>query len=174
MGNRAGQWADRVAELGGGAALAGGGGAAAWLIAPLAGVAPVVLASAVAAAGGLLGWAIVRAAPGAKIPRSMPYFHLDPVADLVADELAMSLLLLDEAEGQAEPSRVVQLFDPPAADTPGAMQERIAAYLGDSVFLAALPSGGPPAPWNGSPAIRDASDALHAALDEIRLSLRAG
>lgn len=170
MGQRAGNWADRVAELCGAAALAGGGGASAWLCAPHAGA----LAAGAAALGGLVGWAIVRAAPGAAgASRAMPEFRLDPMTDVVVEKLPVSALLLDDTAEPPEVSRVVQLFGPPVADTPGALQARIAEHLGDPAREIARSDGEPPAVWNGSPAIPDASDALHAALDEIRRSLRA-
>lgn len=175
MGQRAGNWADRVAELCGAAALAGGVGASAWLSAPHAGLASSALAGGAAALGGLVGWAIVRAAPGAAdAPREMPDFHLDPMTDVVVEQPSLSSSLLDDAAEPPVPSRVVQLFDPPAADTPGALQARIAAHLGDPAREITHSDGEPPAVWNGSPAIPDASDALHAALDEIRRSLRSG
>ena len=171
MGQRAGNWADRVAELCGAAALAGGVGASAWLCAPHGGAASAALAGGAAALGGLVGWAIVRAAPGAA--GAMPDFHLDPMTDVVVEKPQVSESLLDDPAEPPEASRVVQLFGPPVADTPGALQARIAAHLGDPAREIARSDGEPPKVWNGSPAIPDASDALHAALDEIRRSLRA-
>ncbi|MEO6248576.1 MAG: hypothetical protein ABIO85_08355 [Sphingomicrobium sp.] len=176
MGNQAGHWADRTVEICGATALAGGIGASAWLIAPLAGFAPASLAGSAAAIGGLVGWAIVRAAPSADAQRPLPEFHIDPVANVIGAEHSADEALLDESAEQRElpePSRVIQLFDPSIAETPGATQARIAAHLGDSSQLSAS-EGKPPTPWHGPPAIPDASDALHAALAEIRRSLRAG
>ena len=173
MGTRTGHWADLAAELCGAIALSCGFGVSAWLAAPLAALPPTGLAAAGAALGGLAGWAIVRAAPGAVVPRAMPEFQIAQVTDLVGNEPLTGTVLLDNPIEQAELSRVVQLFDPPAADTPGVLQARIAAHLGGLGRAMALAEGESPAPWNGSPAIPDASDALHAALAEIRRSLRA-
>jgi hypothetical protein len=71
-----------------------------------------------------------------------------------------SPLVLDDIAAQVGPnSRVVRLFDPKAmpAATPGELQSRIAGHLGDGA---------------SSRAPSDASQALSAALAELRRSLR--
>jgi len=86
---------------------------------------------------------------------------------LAFDEAAGSdELLLDDPLVEVEAdSRVVRLFERTEA-TPGEMVARIEDYLGEGRRRPALPAG------EGSAAPPDASAALHAALANIRASLR--
>lgn len=172
MGKRPGNWADRLAELCGSSALAGGLGASAWLVAPLTTFSPVALVGLAASLGGLVGWLIVHAAPAKPAKQSLPLFEIDSLADLTCDPPRFDeLLLLEEGASPAETSRVVQLFGPASTETPGALQARIAAHLGDTSRAFVPVSDEPQAMCAGSPHMPDASEALHAALAEIRRSL---
>ena len=90
--------------------------------------------------------------------RFEPVSFEDTQAD---DELLLDDPLI-EIEGD---SRVVRLFDRQGA-TPGELVERIEGYLGNGRPSAAYPAE------EGSAAPPDASAALHAALANIRASLR--
>ena len=82
------------------------------------------------------------------------------------DTQADDELLLDDPLVEIEgDSRVVRLFDRQGA-TPGELVERIEGYLGNGRPSAAYPAE------EGSAAPPDASAALHAALANIRASLR--
>jgi hypothetical protein len=73
------------------------------------------------------------------------------------------VLILEDALTQPHPaSRVVQLFASQPMPTPGQLKERIDRHL----------AGESPRPANGRPSPPDASEALYAALDELRRSLR--
>ena len=167
-------WADGATELAGAVALGGGLGTSCLLAAPLAGVAPLLLGATGAIVGFGAGWLIVRMAPSA--PPTIAPFELpviEPRAGLATaeevddpSELLLDARLSDPAVG----SRVVQLFEP--SFTPGELQARIEAHLGEGAGTTAAPNPSP-ARWSGPPAAPDASDALHAALAEIRQSLRA-
>jgi hypothetical protein len=166
-------WADGAAELAGAVALGGGLGTSCLLAAPLAGVAPLLLGATGAIVGFAAGWLIVRMAPSAT-PKIAP-FELDVIEHRPNQATPKEVddpgeMLLDaRLPDQPVESRVVQLFDPPL--TPGALQARIEAHLGEGASATAPhPS---PAAWTGPPVVPDASDALHAALAEIRRSLRA-
>jgi len=83
-----------------------------------------------------------------------------------ADRVDAPLVLDDILAELAPDARVVRLFDRramTAAPTPGQLQSRIAGYLGDEAPLYAPPNG---------PGPSDASQALSAALAELRRSLR--
>jgi hypothetical protein len=172
MGTRR-HWADGAAELAGAISLGGGLGTSCLLVAPLAGVAPLLVGATGAIVGFAAGWLIVRLAPSA-LPKIAPFeLHaLEPCSELAtATEIddPNELLLDARLPDRAVRSRVVRLFEP--SFTPGALQARIEAHLGDGASATAPhPS---PTPWTGPPAGPDASDALHAALAEIRRSLRA-
>ena len=96
--------------------------------------------------------------------------RLAPAGELVltdSDRLEADVpLALDDILAELEPeSRVVRLFDPkamPPPPTPGQLQSRIADHLGD---------GAPRSAPSKTPA-SDASQALSAALAELRRSLR--
>jgi hypothetical protein len=111
----------------------------------------------------------------------LPEFALDRVEadelllDVVYDEPLLldhvfeeedDALLLEDALPKAEPeSRVVRLFAHPPMLTPGQLKDRIDRHL----------AGGPPtsaALSRISPPQVDASEALYAALDELKRSLR--
>ena len=165
-------WADGAAELAGAIALGGGLGTSCLLAAPLAGVAPLFGGATGAIVGFAVGWLIVRMAPSSP-PIIAPFelYALEPCPDQATakevddpSELLLDAQLTDRAVG----SRVTQLFEP--SITPGALQARIEAHLGEGASAAA--SHPSPAPWMGPSAGPDASDALHAALNEIRQSLR--
>ena len=122
------------------------------------------------AAVGLLAMRAVRPSPR---NHALPCFAVAPVEavaeePLLLDEVAEALaddgvLLLDDPLVPIADSRVVQLFASPANPTPGQLQQRIDRHLAtgerplqaDEVLL--------------SP---DASEALYAALAELRRSLR--
>ena len=165
-------WADGAAELAGAVALGGGLGTSCLLAAPLAGVAPLLVGATGAIVGFGAGWLIVRMAPSApptiapfELPVIEPRANLSTAAEVEdPSELLLNAPLPDRAVG----SRVVQLFEP--SFTPGELQARIEAHLGEEPSTAAPNAS--PARWSGTPAAPDASDALDAALAEIRRSLR--
>jgi len=169
MGKDARHWGDRAAELAGAIALGSGTAASGWLLAPLEGLVPVQLAFATGSLGLVAGWLMVRLTPGAARAAALAPFEVAPIETHDEEFDFDELLLVTEAE-PARDSRVVELFEPPHPTSPADLQARIAAHLGDSSRVA----GPPPAPSDGPPAIPDASEALHAALAEIRRSLRTG
>ena len=171
MGKDARHWGDRAAELAGATALGSGTAASGWLVAPLQGFVPVQMALATGFAGLIAGWLIVRLTPGGARTAALPPFEVAPIETLDEDVDSDELLLVSEG-GPVRDSRVVELFDPPHPATPGDLQARIAAHLGEP--SREFPASAPPASWDNSPTIPDASDALHAALADIRRSLRAG
>lgn len=167
-----GHWSDRLAECCGAVSLAGGAGASALLLAPLFSVVPAALAGVAIVLGAVSGWALVCAVPSNGGARPLATFAVEPVVDLLRGEHHAGELLLDDLIPKAEPSRVVQLFAPNSPVTPGQLQARMAALLAEP-DRAARAAAGPP-PWAGPPRTPDASEALHAALNEIRRSLLAG
>lgn len=84
--------------------------------------------------------------------------------DTPFDEPAeQDVLILEDALTQPHPaSRVVQLFASESLPTPGQIKERIDRHL----------AGDSPRPADGRLSPLDASEALYAALDELRRSLR--
>ncbi|MGI8932014.1 MAG: hypothetical protein ACR2FK_06530, partial [Sphingomicrobium sp.] len=80
----------------------------------------------------------------------------------VNDELLLDDPLIEVAPG----SRVVSLFEV-EQETPGALVARIADYLGERT-----PQGRPETDGAERSAAADAGEALHAALANIRASLR--
>ena len=144
-----------VAELGAPAVLAI---AAGWAVsafglpmAAIAAVGVIVLALAVM---------VMRLAAGAPIAAQADF---EPVRFEDATEGLGELLLDDPLIGIEPDARVVQLFDRPEP-TPGEMVARIEDYLGDGRRAAA--------PEETEQHSVDASAALHAALANIRASLR--
>jgi hypothetical protein len=130
----------------------------------------VLAAQTTTALGGALAFAFcfaglhkieaVKAPSGASAERAAT-----PLTDLLAEADRSLLerhskgdeLILDDILAEIGPdSRVVRLFDPSAAPTPGQLQARIDRHLDDGTQAA-----GPP----------DASQALHDALAELRRSL---
>jgi hypothetical protein len=135
--------------------------AAAWAGWRLAGT--LIPAGAMGLLALVLGVLVMRTL-GVKKP-ALPFdtFEPAPFADIEPDELLLDDPLV-EVESDA---RVVRLFEPDVA-TPGEMIARIADFLGEEGRSTVVPlaireeSASPP----------DASAALHAALANIRASLR--
>ena len=172
---------DWLAEIAGASVLALAVGYAGLKMAPLvgAGASSVALMAAVAFAGGLL---TMRRIPAPERRFALPDLALvSPAAadgtndELLLDQLVEEPLMLTEVLGdeplllddpllEAEPgSRIVQLFASPPMPTPGQLRERIERHLATGAMHVVREFEGP-AP--------DASDALYAALSELRRSLR--
>lgn len=151
-------WSDSVAELGGGIALGLGAGGAGLILAPRFGLPLWPVSGGGLVVGLVLGWLIVRIVPAQLSSKSLAPFELAP---LEADGADDALLLEDVLPQPEEDSRVVRLFAPDGPTTVGELQARIDQHLGQR---SAEPQSTSQPP--------DASDALHAALDEIRRSLR--
>lgn len=168
---------DWLAELIGASALGLAAGYSALKAAPtlaVPGPAAMTMGSVGLFALGLVAMRSVQPAPRSY---ALPDFDLAPVA---ADELLLDkvhveplllddvleepdVLLLDDPIPAAPPdSRVVQLFSPPMP-TAGELMDRIDRHLAGSREFA-VPSAAPP--------VADASQALYAALDELKRSLR--
>ena len=150
---------DVAAEMLGGVALGIGASASATLIAIREGWPVLPACVAAALAGMAVGWAAVRIVPG-NPRKTLPVFDPVPImsrddayTDMAPAEFDDTLLLDDGPAELPQSSRVVQLFAPGAHPTAGELSARIDHHLGAA-----------DAP--------DASDALHAALEEIRRSLR--
>jgi hypothetical protein len=165
---------DRIAELTGAAALACGLGGSAWLLAPVLGFSSAASAAAAAAIGAFIGGGAVRAAPGNGARQALPSFDVTPIETLESgpDEEG-ELLLEDKVATPPGDTQFVRLFVVDNSPTAGQLQARIEAHLRDQ---SSRDPKAAPTPWDGSPAIPpvipDASDALHAALADIRRSLR--
>ena len=157
-GNVIRHWSDLIAELCGGIALGLGAGGAAVLLAPRFGLTIWGVGAGALVVGFALGWLVVRMVPAERPPKSLAPFELVPVEAAEADD---ALLLEDVLPQSAEESRVVRLFAPDGPTTVGELKVRIDQHLGQRAAETQFPSQPP-----------DASDALHAALDEIRRSLR--
>lgn len=162
--------ADRVVDAVGASAAGIGAAATAWLVAIETGGPPLVWASLAGVVGVFVGLRIMRAVPGATAATLIP-FETAPIAFEDPSEVLLledEILLLDEplVEPLVEPepvSRVVQLFAPDAAATPGQMQARIERHLARNED----------GEWdNAASQSDDASAALHAALSDIRRTLR--
>ena len=151
-------WSDTAAELSGGIALGLGASGAAVLLAPRYEWPSWPVGAGAALVGLALGWLIVRMVPAERLAINVAPFELAPLDVTEADE---ALLLEDELPQPEEDSRVVRLFAPDGPTSVGELQARIDQHL---VQRAAEPNSPSQAP--------DASDALHAALEEIRRSLR--
>lgn len=179
---------DWLAELGGASALGLAAGYAALKLAPsFALPAPMAItASGLASAGlGLLVMKSVRSAPRS---HALPQFSigpLDPDELLLTDRFEEPLLLQDRFDDEpllldevydadvllledplpaADPaSRVVRLFAAQPMPTPGELKDRIDRHL----------AGAPRPPLSQMPPRQpDASEALYAALSELKRSLR--
>lgn len=130
-------------------------GWSAWAIAGVpAGVAAGILAM-------LLGVPAMRAVGGRREDSQEAAFEPLPFETQPDDELLLDDPLVEVEEG----SRVVRLFDR-QQDTPGEMVARIEGYLGTGRRQSVSAVG------EGSAAPPDATAALHAALANIRASLR--
>lgn len=161
-------WPDRIEA--GVDAVAASALAAAVGVAVLSTISPGV-AWALAAIAFLGAWQALR-----RVERGANYFHLSPFAPIALKftpalpELLLTdldrvrqepeeepLVLTDILKSVGPDARVVRLFDPAAMPTPGQLKHRIDRHLDATV--SSLPSP-------------DASEALYAALNELRLSLR--
>ena len=152
-------WSDGLAELLGAAALGLGASVSASLVALRSGFAVAPVSVGAAAAGLAVGWVLMRAVPADEAVLALPEFE---VGSLQLAQEPEALLLDDSLAGPTPGSRVVQLFAPEAMPTPGQLRASIDRHLGEGEDAAAAPISA------------DATDALHAALDEIRRSLGRG
>ena len=160
---------DWLVELGGASALAGASGYAALKLQPALGVPAAVAAFAV-------GYAMMRTVKALPRAHALPDFPVEPIEpdelllDVVLGEEDILLLddvfqhsdalLLEEVLSEIHPdSRVIQLFAGPAIPTPGELKQRIDRHLAGAHRSA--PTAQP-----------DASQALYAALEDLRRSLR--
>ena len=153
--------ADLLAEWAAPAVLAGAAAWAAWTIShlPLAGIGAAAVAMAV-------GLAAMRAFGEPRRAGTEARFEPVSFEECVEEDV----LLLDDPLGGIEPdARVVRLFTRDEA-TPGELVTRIADYLGDERRILAASSA--QAAGEGQQTPPDASAALHAALANIRASLR--
>ena len=174
---------DWLADLCGAGSLAAAGGYAALKIAPAFSLAAPAIMTAAGFAGFVVGSPFRELPLGdfavAQIEReehSEPLLLdtlydepllLDQVAeyepllveDVIEDESAM--LLVDALQAAGPGSRVVQLFAHQPMPTPGQLKDRIDRHL----------AGGPRHPSPLAP-VPDASQALYAALNELKRSLR--
>lgn len=166
---------DWLAELGGASALGLAAGFSALAAAPSLGLAPAASMVFAAAGGFALGLAAMRAVrPEARshaLPAlAVPSLEEEPLLleDVVAEPLLLdqifedcALLLEDRlAEPEAD-SRVVHLFAALPMPTPGELRDRIDRHLAGAQRVP--PPGRPPP---------DATQALFAALDDLKRSLR--
>lgn len=166
---------DWLAELGGASALGLAGGYAALAGSPSLGLPAAVAMVSTAAGGFVLGLAVMRAVRPEPRSHALPAFALPPIDDeellledvieepLLLDRLVEDCaLLLEDRLAQPEPdSRVVQLFATSPMPTPAQLKHRIDRHLADSEGVS--PIGLPPP---------DAAQALFAALDDLKRSLR--
>ncbi len=156
---------ERAAEMVAALALAAAVAFGLFHAAPLTGFA---LIGAMALAGAAAGYGGLAAIGCIDRPLGRTATLFTP-ANFAGDLIDDDELLLDNPVAPAEPqSRVVSLFEP---DQPGVLPEpgelatRIADYLDSGRTVARLPVA-------AEPAREDASAALHAALADIRRSLR--
>jgi hypothetical protein len=174
---------DWLVELGGAAAAGLAAGFAALKLAPTLGLAPgpAMIAGASAMAG--LALLVMRAVPADPRNHALAGFAVEPIdtvagEPLLLDDVHEEPLLLEDVAGAlaeegelllddplvADPdSRVVHLFASPPLPTPGELKQRIDRHLAES---------GKPGSGNVLALAPDASDALYAALAELRRSLR--
>jgi hypothetical protein len=173
---------DWLVEIGGAAAFALATGFAAFKAGPTFGFkpAPAMLSGGFGSLA--LGLLAMRAAGPDPRTHALPEFAVDPLAvddvleltevaeeplllDTVYDDPVEDLaMLLEDALPQADPaSRVVQLFAALPMPTPGQLKDRIDRHLAIGSMHVVREFEGP-AP--------DASDALFAALNELKRSLR--
>ena len=168
---------DWLVELGGASALGLAAGYAALKAAPsFAWPVPAAMTAGGFAFFGL-GMAAMRAVRPLPPVLALDEFAVEPiyVDELLLDEIVEEPLLLDQIYDDGvlllddpliEPdpaARVVQLFAAPPMPTPGQLKERIDRHL----------AGAPRrTPAEMSPPQPDATDALYAALNELKRSLR--
>ncbi len=158
-------WIERLAEAIGALALGGAMAWSAWMLAPW-GLAAALALGAAGAAGGWLLLARIGGTPGLPLAWFEPAGITAPpgLSELLLDEIfgEPGELLLVDAIGAADPDgRVVQLFAPDALPQPGQLAAQIDDFLGSPVAR------------RQAAAELDARAALHAALADIRASLRA-
>lgn len=159
-------WAERLAELVGAVALAVGAGLSAGPLATRLDLMAVPIGLAAALFGGAIGWLVMRAVPSPVVAMPIAAFAVQEIAptDITVEPavlLGTEAMLLDDAlAAPTADSRVVALFAPDRQPTAGDMQQRIERHLDlnrDSPLAEKFP---------------DATEALHAALAEIRRTLR--
>ena len=123
----------------------------------------IILAASVVVAALALGIVAMRLLGTARDQGADLEFEPVPLEDCIEEP---GELLLDDPLVETEPdSRVVRLFAREEA-TPGELVARIADFLGEERRVPAISAG------EGSASPPDASAALHAALANIRASLR--
>ena len=173
---------DWLVELGDASALGLAAGFAAFKAAPSFALVPATAMAACGIAGSCLGLLTMRAVGSGPRMHRLPEFGIELIEaedTLELTEVAEEPLLLEERYEEpveelaflledALPathadSRVVQLFASPPMPTPGQLKERIDRHLATGTMHVVREFEGP-AP--------DASDALFAALNELRRSLR--
>lgn len=160
---------ERGAELLAALSLSGGVAFAIFHAAPLAGLALVGAMSlgGIAAAAGAL--ALLARVDGNRENAQLLSFEPGGFAGGTAADKVEDELLLDDPIMPIEPeSRVIQLFEPHQPEPlpePGELVARIADYLDSG-------RGAPQQTAPSDPIRHDASAALHAALADIRRSLR--
>lgn len=173
---------DWLAEVGGASALGLASGFAALKAAPSLGFVPAVGVTAGGLVSFILGLLGMRAVRPDLRTHKLAGFAVAPIkaidvlllTEVVEGPLLLDTpyeepaadhaLLLEDALPQADPaSRVIQLFASPPMPTPGELRDRIDRHLATGAMHVVREFEGP-AP--------DASDALFAALDELKRSLR--
>jgi hypothetical protein len=171
---------DWLVELGGASVLAAAGGYAALKLAPslaFSGATAMVATGFSCFASGMLMMRATRPGPRQHV---LAEFAIEPIGtdELLLDkpieepllldtpykEDPSDVLLLDNALPEYHPtSRVIELFASPQMPTPGQVKERIDRHL----------AGAPRRTLPDEPLLSpDASEALYAALNELRRSLR--
>jgi hypothetical protein len=174
---------DWLVEIVGASAFGLGAAFAALKAAPSFSLAPATAALPVGFGSFGLGWLAVRSVGAGPRVHPLPDFAVDPIdaeyvlelTELAAEEELLLdtpleeavddvALLLEDALPDADPeSRVVRLFAVPSMPTPGQLKDRIDRHLAVGSMHVVREFEGP-AP--------DASDALYAALKELKRSLR--
>ncbi|MCA1654364.1 MAG: hypothetical protein ABR588_09000 [Sphingomicrobium sp.] len=147
-----------MAEWLGALALAIGAGVSALLLSPKVGWNSGLAAIGGGVAGLIAGWGMMRLVPGQDMSLALSSF--EPVA--IEPAAGEEPLVLDDVLDRVQPdSRVVRLFAAEGAPTAGQLKARIDCHLGQETNQR-----------TGQAMPADATDALHAALEEIRRSLR--
>ncbi|GAC1591030.1 MAG: hypothetical protein NVS3B5_22880 [Sphingomicrobium sp.] len=121
--------------------------------------------------GLIAGWLIVCLTPGSSKPPALASFDVAPIESFFAKDGAPDeSSLVTPSIDPARDARLAALFGSPHPASPGELQARIEMHLGDPSNASA--DRVPLAPGHPQ-VIPDASDALYAALNDIRRSLRA-